>query len=86
MREQLLAYYKGYYSANMMTLAVVGREPLDQLEEWVTRMFSPVPNNDVPPPESLWAGKVTPYTGNEVLSVVPVKEERSLTLSWVIPV
>ena len=85
-REQLLAFYKRYYSANMMTLAVVGREPLDQLEEWVTRMFSPVPNNDVPPPESLWAGKITPFTGNEVLSVVPVKDERSMTLSWVIPV
>ena len=86
LREQLLEYYKNHYSANMMTLAVVGREPLDQLEEWVTKMFSGVPNNDVPPPERSWAGKVAPFTnGNEVLSVVPIKDDRSFTISWVLP-
>lgn len=43
-RAQLIDFYNRHYSANLMTLAVVGREPLLQLEHWVTRLFSAVPN------------------------------------------
>lgn len=43
-REQLIDFYNRHYSANLMTLAVVGREPLIQLEHWVARLFSDIPN------------------------------------------
>lgn len=44
-REDLLAFYKKYYSAERMTLVVLGRETLEQLEEEVRSRFSAVPNN-----------------------------------------
>lgn len=54
-RDELLAFYDKYYSANQMTLVVLGRESLDELESLVVPMFSPVPNksrqvNDIPAP------------------------------------
>ncbi|KAJ1971997.1 metalloprotease, partial [Dimargaris verticillata] len=33
-RKELLAFHDQYYSANLMALAVYGRESLDQLTEW----------------------------------------------------
>ncbi len=43
-REELLRFYDQYYSANLMRLVVLGKQPLDELEALVTPMFSPVPN------------------------------------------
>jgi insulysin len=43
-RQELLKFHKTYYSANLMTLAVLGRESLDELQDMVTRLFTEVPN------------------------------------------
>ncbi|GAB5452745.1 MAG: insulinase family protein [Halioglobus sp.] len=43
-REDLLRFYDKYYSANIMRLAVIGSQPLDELEALVVPMFSQVPN------------------------------------------
>jgi secreted Zn-dependent insulinase-like peptidase len=43
-REDLLRFYDQYYSANLMRLVVLGKQPLDELEALVTPMFAPVPN------------------------------------------
>jgi secreted Zn-dependent insulinase-like peptidase len=32
-RKELLQFYKSHYSANQMTLAIVGRDSLDTLEK-----------------------------------------------------
>ena len=47
LREELLAIYKKYYSANIMKLVVLGRESLDQLQAMVEPRFAPVNNSDV---------------------------------------
>ena len=44
-RDDLLAFYKKYYSANLMTLTVYGKEDLDTLKKWVTPLFNPISNN-----------------------------------------
>jgi insulysin len=61
-RLAFLKFYETYYSANIMKLVVLGREPLAQLEEWVIDKFSAVMNMDVNPPE--FEGQ--PYTENEL--------------------
>lgn len=43
-RDELLSFYDKYYSANMMRLVVLGSESLDELEDLVQPLFSPVPN------------------------------------------
>ena len=41
-RAQLLALHEQHYTADRMRLAVLGREPVEELETWVTEFFSPI--------------------------------------------
>ncbi len=43
-RDELLAFYEKHYSANVMRLVVLGSQSLNELEELVVPMFTPVPN------------------------------------------
>ncbi len=43
-RDDLLAFYKTYYSANLMTLTVYGKEDLDTLKKWIEPLFNPIEN------------------------------------------
>ena len=45
-RDDLLDFYAKNYSANLMTLAVMGKEPLEELKAMVSERFSAVPNID----------------------------------------
>ncbi|CAG10333.1 unnamed protein product, partial [Tetraodon nigroviridis] len=57
--KRLRAFWKKYYSAQYMTLAVQSKEKLDTLEEWVREIFSEVPNNDLPKPD--FSGMLDPF-------------------------
>ena len=83
-RDELVRFYKDHYSANIMALAVVGKEPLPQLRQWVEEKFSGIPNTgktrleaDVP----LFAPGQLPARVN----IVPVKDQRNLSLSFPVP-
>jgi len=72
-REQLLEFHSAYYSANLMRLCVLGREPLDELEAMVRELFSAIPNTDAAQPS--FSG--TPYGPEQLghtVRVVPIKE------------
>ena len=83
-RDELIDFYESNYSAHLMKLAVVGREPLDTLEHWVRTRFAAVPRRDAERlritaplyPEGLLPAR---------LDVEPVREIRSLRLSFEIP-
>ena len=83
-RDDLVHFYESHYSAHLMKLAVVGREPLDTLEHWVRMRFAAVPRRDaerrritVPLyPEGRLPARI---------EVEPVREIRSLRLSFEIP-
>jgi len=75
-REELITFYKTYYSANQMTLAVSGRQDLDTLQAWVCEFFAGVPNKDARPAEAAYAGKISPsQPGAEAvaLGIVPLQ-------------
>lgn len=83
-REELLKFYKESYSANLMKLAIIGREDLSTLEKWVVEKFSEVPNSDIPKPK--FEGK--PYTEKECKKLIkakPVMSKNKLSLSFVAP-
>ncbi len=46
LRDQLLDFHDEHYSANTMTLVVLGQEKLPQLERMVREKFDAVPNRD----------------------------------------
>jgi len=49
-RQAFMNFHETYYSANLMKLVVLGRQSLDQLEQWVVDKFSSVKNKDLKPP------------------------------------
>lgn len=84
-REELLKFHRKYYSSNIMGLAVVGNQSLDELEGLVQESFINVENKNVTP--SIW--KDHPYdpaeNGGTITHVVPIKDIRSLNLTFPIP-
>ncbi|CAL8095861.1 unnamed protein product [Calicophoron daubneyi] len=79
--EQLLKFHERYYSANLMTLAVLGKHSLDDLQAMVEKLFGPVVNRDTPRP--FWSE--TPWT-EDVLKkrtyMCPVTEANQLHIMW----
>lgn len=89
LRNELIHFYQKYYSANQMTLAVVGPQTLEQLQDMVQTAFSQIQNRSVPPPEESWRG-IPPFRADasiipafrHIVEVVPVKDIRQVTISW----
>ena len=83
-REQIIAFYERYYSANVMKLCVMGPQDLDTLEEWVRPRFSAVPNRDrgrLVYPTDVWDTASLPL----MLQIKPVTEARVLELHFAAP-
>ena len=83
-REDLLQFFAAYYRAGNMTLAVLGREPLDTLEAWVRTHFAavpPGPARERPPEPAMYAPGALPL----VQRVVPIKELRLAMFVFPVP-
>ncbi len=83
-REELLAFHREHYSANRMTLALTAPVPMAQLEQWARRYFGPVP--DLQRPALRYAPDYLPRKpALRLLRMEPVKDLRTLTLSFPMP-
>lgn len=89
LRNELIEFYNGHYSANKMTLAVVGPQSLEKLKSMVETAFGKIPNRNLPSPEDEWKRVVPPFGGKSLiepfgnyLKVVPVQDIRQLSISW----
>ena len=83
-REELLEFYKQYYSANLMKLVVLGTESLDQLEAMVVQRFSAIANYDSEVEihgSQLISEKKLPL----IIEVEPLKELREISISFQLP-
>lgn len=83
-RDRLIQFYKEHYSANLMKVVVIGRESLDQLQEWVTEKFSAVPNTNKSKP-FYDASPYAPENINVLIKAKPVKDIKRLSLRFPIP-
>ncbi|XP_063074954.1 nardilysin [Engraulis encrasicolus] len=84
--SRLREFWKRYYSAHYMTLAVQSKEKLDTLEEWVREIFSKVPNNSQQQPN--FSDQPDPFDTpafNKLYRVVPVRKVHALTITWALP-
>lgn len=82
-RDDLLRFYRAHYSADRMTLVVLGREALDELEAAVSSRFSVVPRHAEQPrpaPVPLFA----PDQPRQVF-IKPDQEKRELSLVFPMP-
>lgn len=83
-RKELFKFYHSYYSANIMCLAVLGKEDLDVLEDSVRKYFSLIKNLDIKRPS--FPG--TPFSADFLkkrLSIIPIKDLQLLKLNWMFP-
>lgn len=83
-RDELLKFYDAHYSANLMTLVVIGREPLDELQSMVAKRFADVPNKNRAAPQidaPLFAADSLPKR----VQIQPVQEEYSVSYLWPLP-
>ena len=76
-------FHKNFYSANVMRLAVVGRQPLDELEALVRRTFAAVPNKELTAPA--FDADILDAGTQPLLRMVPEKEGNRLELQWLVP-
>lgn len=81
-REKFIEFHAKHYSANLMKLVVLGREPIDLLEKWVVEIFSAVPNKNLPP--NRWTDEL-PIRKSELGKICyakPVYDMRELYLAF----
>lgn len=86
-REKLLEFHSTYYASSQMTLCLVGKQSLSDLQQWATRYFSTIPDlNNPSKPELQWWGQIQPYQDQQaasLLEIVPISEaSRSMSISW----
>lgn len=86
-RAQLLEFHKKYYSANLMTLCIIGPCTLDQLQAWVAELFSNIPNYDAPDPSEEYEGieHLLPEHRGLMFHMESIKEIRHLEIVWPTP-
>ena len=65
MRAALQSFHERYYAAHYTTVVVLGKEPLDQLQEWVSSAFGEMPEK--PSPRPSFASHGLPFAGNVVV-------------------
>jgi insulysin len=81
-RSEFIRFYETHYSANRMKLVILGQDSLDDMEQWVSSLFSDVKNKELPP--NRWDG-VQPYSGDDMgvqVSVKPVMDSRSIDICF----
>ncbi|XP_011632645.1 insulin-degrading enzyme-like, partial [Pogonomyrmex barbatus] len=84
-RDRLLEFYGKYYSANLMTLCVLGKESLDELENMIVNLFSEVPNKETEKP--VWLEQ--PFEDEHfrtVWYIFPLQNIRYLKMLFPLPV
>jgi insulysin len=80
-RDELIRFHNKWYSANIMSLAVFGKESLDDLEKMVVSLFSGIENKNIISPK--WTD--FPFPDDKLRTkvfIVPVKDTRSLTITF----
>lgn len=83
-RDELIDFYHRYYSANLMTVAVLGPQSLDELEQLVRTAFTPIENRQASAPVDqvpLFADGTLPAQ----LNIQTLRETRQLSLSFPLP-
>ena len=81
-RDEFIKFYERSYSSHIMKLIILGRETLEELEDWAVDLFQDVKNKDLP--ENRWDG-LQALTDKELTTEIfakPVMESRSLEISF----
>ena len=83
-RNALIDFHKKYYSASLMSLCILNKKSIEELETIVNEVFNKIPNFDVKLPnfsEPFPFSKT--YLGN-LYYITPVKEHDCINFNWIL--
>lgn len=86
--EEMQKFYRDFYSANGMTLSVIGKESIPELEAMVREKFSTIVDKNLTLPKGDAVSEHPPFIPeewNRLLLQSPVKDVKTLKFSWVLP-
>jgi len=83
-RDEILKFHHDHYSSDLMTLAVIGPQSLNDLEKQCTQLFSDIPNQSLSH-KKINEPYVTPEQTGVLINVKPLKDIRKLILSFPLP-
>ena len=84
LRERVIDFYHRYYDANVMNLAVVAPQPLDELEALVVERFADIPDHDLSAP-TIDAPLIAPDTLPRYVERQSLQDRRQLRFYFPIP-
>jgi insulysin len=84
LRERVIDFYHRYYDANVMSLAVVAPQPLDELEALVVERFADIPDHDLSAP-TIDAPLIDPDTLPRYVERQSLQDRRQLRFYFPIP-
>ena len=83
-REEFIDFYKRYYSANQMALALVSSNSIAEMKQWVLEYFSDIKNQNsdrIRYP----ADYILPSDKFRLIEMVPIKDLRELSIEFPMP-
>lgn len=83
-RDELIDFYDKYYSANLMKLAVLGKEPISELDAMVREKFSSIENKQL----DIQGYQSGYFKASELpikVNIRPLKDNRELGLLFELP-
>ncbi|BGP22999.1 a-pheromone processing metallopeptidase ste23 [Rhodotorula toruloides] len=83
-RERLLEWYSKHYSANLMSLVVLGNQSLDELTRLVLREYSDIPNSNLEP-SHFPVPPISPVVSGKQISYRTVKDTPRLRIEFGMP-
>ncbi|MGF1765918.1 insulinase family protein [Enterovibrio makurazakiensis] len=83
-RDELIAFYRSHYSANLMAASITGPFTLDSLEMLAHDAFEQIPDHKLPPmiPDVPF---VDTAQEQQFITIEPLKDVRKLTLAFSMP-
>jgi len=82
--QELLKFYEKFYSSELMTLVILGKEPLPTLESWARAKFGAIAQRPVAIP-SLTAPLFVPTQLPARANIIPITDQRTLMLTFALP-
>ncbi|OMJ90452.1 hypothetical protein SteCoe_7150 [Stentor coeruleus] len=81
-RDKVIEFYEKYYSSNVMSLVLYGKEKTEILEQWAKDLFSQVIDKGV-----VLKSLDKPIFGDvgKIIKIVPMKNVRTLRFLWPLP-
>lgn len=81
LHDELLAFYDRYYSANIMRLTIVAKQPLAELQAMAEKHFASIANKNIPRPQVTLPG-LTDAEKGKVIHFTSLKELKQLIIEF----